>query len=136
MAVSSIVGAISIFTGNLTWFPVSLYLPAFLCIFAAVVWDFMHDYGEKAAILNSISVECAELETELKDLWRSVYAESPIDEFQINSRLKEIETTLDRVTKRAVYAGILVDEELNEKSQEEGFKVISDRYASKEIKTT
>ncbi len=127
-----------VFTENVGWFPDFdlLYVPIFLLIIAAVIWDFMSDYGEKAAILNSISVECAELETELKNLWRSVYAESPIEESQINSRLKEIETTMDRVTKRAVYAGILVDEDLNEKSQKEGFEVISDRYAGQEIKTT
>ncbi|MCY4147914.1 MAG: hypothetical protein OXF73_00900 [Gammaproteobacteria bacterium] len=103
---------------------------------SAVVWNLIHDHGEKAAVLNSISVECAELETELKDLWRSVYTESPIDEVQVNSRLKEIESKLGRVSSRSASSGIRVDEKLNEKSQKEGFKVISDRYVSSEIQTT
>jgi len=36
----------------------------------------------------------------------------------------------------AASSGIRVDEKLNEKSQKEGFKVISDRYVSSEIQTT
>ncbi|MYB34001.1 MAG: hypothetical protein F4X92_02530 [Gammaproteobacteria bacterium] len=134
MAVSSVVGATSVFTRDWIGFADVLYVPAALLMLSAVVWDLMHDHGEKAAILKSISVECAELETELKDLWRSVYTKSSIDEVQVNSRLREIESRLERVTSRS--ADIKVDEELNEKSQKEGFKVISDRYTNSELQTT
>ena len=127
MGASSVVGAAAIMFET-DWIPNGVYLPVFLLIIAAIVWDFMHDYGDKAAILYSISVECGEYETELQDLWRSVDAEQPLEESRIRARLKEIESGMQRVTARAGYAGITVDEKLNEKTQEEGFKVISDRF--------
>ena len=149
MAASSVVGAVSVCARDLNELAVNeladlLYVPVyvpglfimFLAVFVAVAWDHVHDDGKKAAILYSISVECAELETESKELWRSVSMELPIDEVQVKSRLEEIERKLDRVTSRSAFYGIPVDEKLNEKSQEEGFKVISDRYGNREIQTT
>lgn len=128
MGVSSVVGAAAIMFET-DWTANAVYLPAFLLVIAAVVWDFIHDHGDKAAILHSISVECSEYETELQDLWRSVDAEQPSKESHIRARLKDIESGMQRITSRAGYAGVKVDEKLNEKAQKEGFKVISDRFS-------
>ena len=128
MAVSSIVGAASIMI-DAEWVPDEAYLPAFLLVVAAVVWDFMHDDGDKAAILYSISVECGEYETELHELWRLVDAEHPPEESFIRARLKDIESSMDRATARAGYAGVGEDKALIEKTQAEGFRVIADRLA-------
>ena len=131
MAASSVAGAAAIMF-EAVWIPDGAYVPAFLLVIAAVVWDFMHDYGDKAAILYSISVECGEYETELQDLWRSVDAEQPPEEAAIRARLKEIASGMDRVTARAGYAGIGEDEALIDKTQAEGFQVIADRLATTE----
>lgn len=136
MAISAFVGSFSILMKDMIWvtgFPY-LSIVLFLLMIAAVVWDLLYDHGKKAAIVSAIGVECGELKTELKDLWRSVCATSPVDEKRIGSRLKEIEKSIDRVTMRAEHAGIQIDEKLNEKVQEEGFKVVSDQF--KNIETT
>ena len=128
MAVSSIGGAASIMI-DAEWIPDEAYLPAFLLVVAAVVWDFMHDYGDKAAILYAISVECSEYETELQNLWLSVDAEQPPEESFIRARLKELTTGMNRATDRVGYAGIGEDDALIDKTQEEGFQVIANRLA-------
>ena len=128
MAAASIGGAASIMI-DAEWLPDEAYLPAFLLVVAAVVWDFMHDYGDKAAILYSISVECGEYQTELQDLWRSVDAEHPPEESSIRARLKDIASGMDRVTARVGYASVGEDEALIDKTQAEGFQVLADRFA-------
>ena len=126
MAASSVGGAASIMI-DAEWIPDEAYLPAFLLVVAAVVWDFMHDYGDKAAILYSISVECGEYAIELHELWRSVDAAPLHDESFIRARLKEIASGMDRVTARAGYASVGEDQALVDKTQAEGFQVIADR---------
>ena len=37
-----------------------------------VTWDFVSDYGKKAAVLHAISLQCGELENEWQDLWIGV----------------------------------------------------------------
>ena len=131
MAASSIAGAAAILL-DVEWIPDEAYLPAFLLVVAAVVWDFMHDYGGKAAILYSISVECGEFETELQELWRSVDASPPPEEAFVRTRLKDIASAMGRVTARAGYAGIRDDDALIDKTQKEGFEVVVDRLTIKE----
>ena len=134
MAASAVVGA-AVILFDAAWIPDGAYLPVFLVVVAAVVWDFMHDYGDKAAILYAISVECGEYETELQDLWRSVEAEHPAEESFIRTRLKEIASGMDRVTARVGYVGVGEDDALIDKTQAEGFQVIADRFAITEKST-
>ena len=128
MAIASVVGTISILLGDSAWISSFLYIPIFLTVLAAIIWDFTCDYGKKASILYSISIECAEIETELNRLWRSLYSEKPLSEDQVDFRLNEIAETVCRITSRSLQHGIPTDDKLNEKAQQEGFKAVSDRF--------
>ena len=107
-----------------------LLLPSVLLMVAAVVWDFMHNDGKKAAILYSVSVECGEYETELLDLWRSVESWTGEESEPVRTRLAEIERGMNRVTDRAGYADIRVDERLNAKTTREAYEVVAARFAT------
>ena len=107
-----------------------ILLPAVLLMVAAVVWDFMHNDGKKAAILYSVSVECGEYETDLLALWRSVENGTCGENDAVRIRLAEIETGMNRVTDRSGYADISVDERLNAKTTREAYEVVAARFAT------
>ena len=133
MAVAAIGGAVGFAIEAVPEFAAAkewIYIPAILLMIAAVVWDFMHDDGKKAAILYSISVECGEYETELLDLWRSVADGTCTENAAVRTRLLEIEKGMNRVTDRAGYADVRVDEQLNTKTTREAYEVVTARLAT------
>lgn len=133
MAVSAVGGVVGFALEVRPYFPVAeewIYVPAILLMIAAVVWDFVHDDGKKAAILYSVSVECGEYETELLDLWRSVADGTSAENASVRARLLEIEKGMNRVTDRAGYADVGVDERLNAKTTREAYEVVAARHAT------
>ena len=130
MAVAAVAGAVPIFFQD--QFPLALTAGAFLLILAAVAWDLLFDHGRKAAILDAISVECGEYETQLRDLWvsleQSLSQGTPLDQAAIRATLMEIETAIDRVTARASLAAVAIDSELNSRVMSEANEVLTARF--------
>ena len=130
MAVAAVAGAVPIFFQE--QFPLGLTAGAILLILAAVAWDLLSDHGRKAAILDAISVECGEYETQLRDLWvsleQSLAEGTPLDQAAIRTTLVEIETAIDRVTARASLAAVAIDPELNSKVMNEANEVLTARF--------
>ena len=97
-------------------------------------WDFVSDYGRKAAVLHAIKLQCGELENEWRALWRSV------DDGTITNEdaKKENRQLLQRITSlisNAGYADIREDHKLNETQAANAYKTMEERYAHKSIST-
>ena len=130
MAAAAVVGAIPIFFEE--QFPLGVTAGAMLFILAAVAWDLLSDHGRKAAILDAISVECGEYETQLRDLWISMEQGlaqgKSLDPVSIRADLSMIEAAIDRVTNRSSLAGVATDNQLNEKMMNEANEVLTARF--------
>ena len=130
MAVAAVAGAIPIFFKE--QFPLGVTAGAILLILAAVAWDLLSDHGRKAAILDAISIECGEYETQLRDLWVSMEQRlaqgKSLDLASIHADLSMIEAAIDRVTARSSLAGVAIDTQLNEKVMSETNEVLTARF--------
>ena len=126
MAGASAIGAIGLIIQVEQWTSPA----AILIMIAAVVWDFLHNDGKKAAILYSISVDCGEYETKLRVMWRALDAGPGFDEDTIRTNLLEIEQGMERATARSGYADIRVDEKLNLKTTLEAYTGVEARHAT------
>ena len=101
-----------------------------IIIIAIVIWDFMEDYGKKAAVLHSISIACAEYELRLRSLWMSLEHAVDVDEPAIHAELRTIEDGMLRLTAHAGQANVAEHDRDNKRAAEEAYQVISDRFAS------
>ena len=110
-------------------FTIGVYLSALLLVIAAVLWDFMHDFGQKAMISYGISEDCERLNVKLRYIWRTD-TESDVDSDDFSRQLREIDMDLGRVTARAGYANIGLDKALNEKAEKEAYAIVSEDMAT------
>ena len=107
-----------------------VYLSALLLVIAAVLWDLMHDFGQKTTMSYSISDDCEHIGTKLRYLWRQTDTESHVDSEALSRQLREIDMDLGRITARAGYANIGVDKDLNERAEREAYAVVSESLAT------
>lgn len=100
-----------------------------IVIIAIVIWDFMEDYGKKAVILHSISIECAEYELRLRSLWMSMNSGEDVVEPAVRAELRTIEDGMLRLTAHAGQANIAEHDGDNQRAAQEAYQVMSDRFA-------
>ena len=143
MLVSSLIGALigTASTLGLDWgigvggVPVStlgVYISALLLVIAAILWDFMYDYGQKTAVSLAISNDCEYISVKLRHLWRRTDTESDVDSEALSQQLQEIDMDLGRITARAGYANIGLDKNLNERAEREAHAVVRESLSTGE----
>ena len=94
-----------------------------------VTWDFVSDYGKKAAVLHAISLQCGELLNEWQDLWIGVDDGTMTNE-EVIERNRQLIQRMTSVTGGVGYAGIPEDQKLNEECAAQAYKVAEERYAA------
>ena len=97
-------------------------------------WDFVSDYGRKAAVLHAIKLQCGELENEWHALWRSV-DDGTITNEEATKENRQLLQRITSLTGNAGYANIREDHKLNETQAANAYKTMEDRYAHKSIST-
>lgn len=95
-----------------------------------IAWDFVSDYGRKAAVLHAISLQCGELENEWRDLWRSVDDGTIANEEAVKKN-RQLCQRITNLTGNAGYADIREDHKLNETQAADTYKIMEERYAPK-----
>ena len=93
-----------------------------------VMWDFVSDYAEKAAVLHAISVELSNLEIERSRLWAAVNNPDTTDD-EVQQTSYQLARRLSEVTAWAGLADIREDRKLNEQCEASAYNFMSDRYA-------
>lgn len=106
-------GIVQIVTGALVAFLVAL--------------DFALDYGKKAAVSNTISIECSEIEIEWESLWFKLENISDHEALQENMLLLQ---RLTKVTGRTGYVGIIDNQKLNKKCTKAAYTAMKAEYAT------
>ena len=94
-----------------------------------ITWDFVSDYGRKAAVLHAISLQCGELENEWQELWMDVDNGTMTNE-EVIERNRQLIQRMTSVTGGVGYADIPEDQKLNEKCAAQAYQVAEDRYAA------
>lgn len=95
-----------------------------------ITWDFVSDYGRKAAVSHAIRLQCDELENEWRDLWRSVDDGTIANEEALHSN-RQLLQRITSLTGNAGYADIREDHKLNETQAADAYKIMEERYAHK-----
>lgn len=95
-----------------------------------VAWDFVSDYGRKAAVSHAIRLQCGELENEWRDLWRNVDDGTIANEEALHSN-RQLLQRITSLTGNAGYADIREDHKLNETQAADAYKIMEERYAHK-----
>lgn len=95
-----------------------------------VAWDFVSDYGRKAAVSHAIRLQCGELENEWRDLWRSVDDGTIANEEALHSN-RQLLQRITSLTGNVGYADIREDHKLNETQAADAYKIMEERYAHK-----
>ena len=95
-----------------------------------IAWDFVSDYGRKAAVSHAIRLQCGELENEWRDLWRSVDDGTIENEEALHSN-RQLLQRITSLTGNAGYADIREDHKLNETQAADAYKIMEERYAHK-----
>lgn len=98
---------------------------------ALVAWDFVSNHSRKSAVLDIVSVECAGLEIEWENLWSEIEDEI-IESVEARRRNKELSKRLMEITSLTVYSQVKRDENLNEKSAQDAYTAIGDRYGQED----
>ena len=143
MLVSSLIGALigaasalgldwGIGVGGVPVFTLGVYLSALLLVIAAILWDFVHDYGQKTAVSLAIRDDCEYISVKLRHLWRRTDTESDVDSETLSQQLQEIDMDLGRITARAGYANIGLDKNLNERAEREAHAVVRESLSTGE----
>ena len=94
-----------------------------------VAWDFISDYAKKAAVLHAISLECSRLEIEWRELWADVNDHNA-DDAEVRRKNQLLARKVLEVTGWAGQADIREDQKLNEKCEDDAYRIIEDRYAA------
>ena len=92
-----------------------------------VAWDFVCDYAKKAAVLQTISMECSRVEIEWKALWDEISTLNDDDALQRNTQLAR---RISEITGWAGQASINEDRKLNQECTTAAYKVMGDKYAT------
>ena len=95
----------------------------------AVIWDFIANYGKKAAILHTICLECGAIENELRELWTDIDTNTA-NEDEIRASHKRLVQRLHNVTGWAGHADISVNNQMNEESEKFANSIMDQRYKS------
>ena len=119
-------GAASSFAAVLDVLPSAVQLIANALVGLVAVWVFIADYAKKAAVAHMISSQCDRLDAVSRNLWLEV---EDIEEGAARERLVALAKEMNEVTSRSGDAGIVDNRRLNNKSEAEAFKTISERYA-------
>ena len=115
---------LKLFPENVQSYAVSL-IAGLIAIIVAV--DFVCDYAKKAAVLQTISMECSRVEVEWKALWDEISILDDNDALQRNSQLAR---RISEITGWAGQASINEDIKLNQECTTAAYKVMKDKYAT------
>ena len=94
--------------------PSWILLVAGLLAAGLVAWDYTNGHEGKAAVLQGISYDCAQLEVEQRDLFDLVNR-GDIDYVDARKRLQDLARRTIDATARAAVAQVAIDHKLNEK---------------------
>jgi hypothetical protein len=96
-------------------------------IAALSVWIAVSSYAVKAAMANTISIECQQIEHELSNLMALV--DDPDNPPESEIRLVDLDARMDKATARAGYVGMANNDKLNNRMAIEAGKVLEASYA-------
>ena len=106
--------------------PTSFVVAPGLAILAVTIWDLVVDPGKTAAMLGSVSKDFADLETEYRNLWESVYADRIAEDEAVNRS----EDIMRRAIAAANRLDIHTDNKTNERCAEAAYEAEANRYAA------
>ena len=92
-----------------------------------VVWDFLADYGKKAEVLQTVSVQCTDLVSQWDQLWSELHDDNAGDS-DIRIKNRQLGEKLTNITSWTGLVGVPLDEKLNVACQEEANRVMIPRY--------
>ena len=95
---------------------------------ALTVIDFAFNLPRRAAIALSIRVSLAHLRVDVEHLWREVYEHGNLTEDQLRPRLRDLTLHWQELEGMAKAHDILTDDKLNEKTSNEAYQVLEERY--------
>ena len=121
--------AIAGFSGLFESVPEAIALVGNVAVVVLVTLDFMHDYGPKAATLNSTSIVCAKVEDEWHRLWVDAYGDQ-IAEGEAREANRRLENLVLEAAAAPSFLGVTLDEKLNQSSYEQGVETLRSRYAT------
>ena len=102
--------------------PTSFVVAPGLAILAVTIWDLVVDPGKTAAMLGS-GEDFADLETEYRNLWESVYADRIAEDEAVNRS--------EDIMRRAIAAANRLDDnKTNERCAEAAYEAEANRYAA------
>ncbi len=119
-------GAVSSFAAVVDLLPSSFQLIASALVSLVAVWVFVADYAKKAAVAHMISFQCGRLDIKWRNLWADV---EHVEDGAARERLFALANEMNEVTSRSGDAGLVDNRRLNEKSETDAFKTVSERYA-------
>ena len=96
---------------------------------ALSVWIAVSSYAVKAAMANTISIECQEIERELSNLMALVDDPNNPPESEIRDCLVDLDARMDKATARTGYVGMTNNDKLNNRMAIEASKVLEASYA-------
>ena len=105
--------------------PSWILLVAGLLAAGLVAWDYTNGHEGKAAVLQGISYDCAQLQVEQRDLYHLVNR-GDIDHADARSRLQDLARRTIEATARAAVAQVTIDRELNEKCWSEAIEFLGE----------
>ena len=117
-----VVGASIAVVSTLPEVPWGVGLLGAVVLVGVTTFDFIWDYGTRAALAHAISLECNVIQKDYERLWWSLERKR-IEE-------QDCQEQLSQLTMRTIAAGALLtdtDTKLNEKAQDKAFKVLSNR---------
>ena len=95
-----------------------------------IALEYVFNFGQKAAVLRYICISCAEIEDQWRYLWNRI-ENNRVDETEIWREREELSRRCLQVTSKARELGVRDSNRINEKSAEEAYRVMEDRYAER-----
>ena len=92
-----------------------------------VVWDFLADYGKKAEVLQTVSVQCTDLVSQWDQLWSELHDDNAGDS-HIRIRNRQLCERLTSITSWPGLVGVPFDKKLNSTCEEDAYRVMIPRY--------
>lgn len=115
--------------GVLDLVPAFMQQAAFAAVAILILWDLIGDYAGKAAVLDTIRIECTLLENQLLTLWLEV-DQSDMEDADARRQCNTLRQGLSDATEPAGKVGVTVDARLNKTCAEDAYKVMQERFAT------
>ena len=112
---------------QLQWIPEWTQTVCGLMVASLAIWTAVVQYQNKAAISHSIAVECERLAEDCRTLFNKIDGYQVTDEVA-QARTSELIQAMDQITSRSVYAGLTVDDKINELSGHAVNEELTSRY--------